>query len=329
MKKRRIVCAALALLVPLLAAEDAAQAGRGFFRPETAFDSESEAGSIVRVLMRSATAIDEISAVIVNEIGKTVARGTVFRVRPGLPLSDWGGVIGLPSTLAPGLYRLVIEARSGENGFLQDTVVEVHDRAFLSEDIPLNSSLTSLRSVPDPRKTQEARELARVLATPHADAVLETGAFIRPVSALRTTAFYGDRRRYLYSDSRVEVSLHNGMDYAAQDGVPVYACGKAMVVFSGDRIMSGNTVVLEHMPGVFSLYYHMSARAVETGEIVAMGTLIGKVGHSGLATGSHLHWEVQVSGVAVDPERLLGLSILDKTPVFDSIFALMTPKGGE
>ena len=329
MTRKRLLCAVLALLMPFLAAEDAAQAGRTFFRPETAFDSESEAGSIVRILVRSVSAIDAISALIVNGNGKTVARGTVFRVRPGLPLSDWGGVIGLPSTLAPGIYRLVIEARSGENGFLQDTVVEVHERAFLSEDIPLNSSLTTLRSVPDPKKTEEARELARVLATPHADAVLETGAFIRPVSALRTTAFYGDRRRYLYSDSRVDVSVHNGMDYAAMDGVPVYACGRARVVFSGDRIMSGNTVVLEHMPGVFSLYYHMSSRTVKTGEIVAKGKLIGKVGHSGLATGSHLHWEVQVSGIAVDPEKLLGLPILDKDPVFNSIFALTTPKGGE
>jgi murein DD-endopeptidase MepM/ murein hydrolase activator NlpD len=322
MRGRYLISAVLALLMPLLAAED-------FFQPSTAFDSKTVPGGIARILVRSASAIDALSAVCVNGGGKTVSTGTVFRLQPGDPQSDWEGIIGLPSTLPAGIYRLVIEARSREMALLQDSVLEVHERTFLSEDIPLDQGLTTLRTVPDPKKTQEAKEFARVLATHDANAVFEKGVFLRPVEPLRTSAFYGDRRRYLYADSRVEVSVHYGVDYALPDGKPVAACGMGKVVFSGMRILTGNTIVIEHMPGVFSLYYHMSARDVKTGEIVDRGRVIGKVGSTGLATGPHLHWEVQVSGVAVDPEALFTCAILDKNPVFDSIFPLLTAKGGE
>jgi hypothetical protein len=320
---------ALLLVLPLGAPAQAADTLSAAFYPRVAFDAVSEQGGVVRFLLRSPSVVDSVQGHLIDLAGKQVAKAAVFKLAPRVPVSDWGGAVGVPSTLSPGTYRLIIGAQSGQNGFLQDVIVEIRWRSFLSEEIPLTPALTTLRTVPDPKKTSEAQELYRVLSTPHADSVFEWENFLKPLAPRRTSAFYGDRRQYRYSDSRIEVSVHNGMDYAADEGVPVAACGKGRVVLSAERILTGNTVVIEHLPGVFSLYYHMSSRSVKTGDVVEKGGLVGKVGHTGLATGAHLHWELQVAGVAVDPERLIGGSLLDKNPVFDSIFALSKPKGGD
>ena len=87
---------------------------------------------------------------------------------------------------------------------------------------------------------------------------------------------------------------------------------RAMVVLVRDRIVTGRTVVLRHGPGIYSLYYHLSSISVEEGDEVEPGDLLGTVGSTGLATGAHLHWEVRVQGVPVDPLALVGGSLLDK-----------------
>ena len=63
-------------------------------------------------------------------------------------------------------------------------------------------------------------------------------------------------------------------------------------------------MVVEHLPGVFSMYYHLDQLSVSAGQLVEAGQALGTVGATGLATGAHLHWEVRVAGVPVDPEAL-------------------------
>ena len=63
----------------------------------------------------------------------------------------------------------------------------------------------------------------------------------------------------------------------------------------------GMAVIIDHGAGVMSGYFHLSEIAVQPGDQIAAGQLIGKVGATGLVTGSHLHWEMRVGGVAVDP----------------------------
>ena len=67
--------------------------------------------------------------------------------------------------------------------------------------------------------------------------------------------------------------------------------------------MRGKVVIIDHGLGVFSSYYHLSEMAVEAGQEVERGHPVGKVGSTGLSTGSHLHWEIRVGGVYVDPLR--------------------------
>ena len=72
-----------------------------------------------------------------------------------------------------------------------------------------------------------------------------------------------------------------------------------------DRISTGYSVVIEHLPGLYSLYYHLSELLVKEGDMIKQGELIGKSGATGLATGPHLHWEMRLNGASVRPEFFL------------------------
>jgi len=222
---------------------------------------------------------------------RILSRGTSFRWGDG-----WLSLVGIPPTARAGMHQL----------WLPDIRLpfQVTSRKFASETISLGRELTTLRTQPDPRKTAEAVELARLLAGAHPDAVHETGAFALPLAKPRRTAGYGDRREYRYDNGSSDLSVHNGVDLALPEGTPVAACGRGRVVMAKERVVTGWTVVVEHLPGLFSLYFHMNEVAVREGDLVEKGQRVGLLGKTGLATGPHLHWEVQAGSVAVDPDLL-------------------------
>jgi murein DD-endopeptidase MepM/ murein hydrolase activator NlpD len=284
------------------------------FKPRIEYDAEALPGALLRVRAWSMGGIDALSPILVDRNGKPVSRGVGFHLDPVSETSEWVGLVGIPSTLPKGEYTLIMDASRQGRKYWEADAVAVGEKKFATEAIPLNQSLTALRAAPDPRKNEEARALFALLESSHSDAVFEWGLFIRPVEPLRKSAGFGDRREYLYSDSRREYSIHNGIDYALPEGSPVLACGRGRVVMACPRIMTGNTVVVEHLPGFYSLYFHLSEIIVGVGDVLSKGQILGKVGMTGLATGPHLHWEVEVLGVAVDPEAFLRRPILDKGP---------------
>ena len=119
----------------------------------------------------------------------------------------------------------------------------------------------------------------------------------------RHTSPFGSRRTYGKDPA---LSAHAGEDYSALAGTPVYAPAEGTVVLAEQLFVRGNAVVLDHGNGVFTGYWHLSELDVKPGEVVAPGQLLGKVGSTGLSTGAHLHWEMRVSGMAVDPLQWLG-----------------------
>ena len=130
---------------------------------------------------------------------------------------------------------------------------------------------------------------------------------------MEDTSFFGDRRVYAYTGGGSSTSLHYGIDYGIPTGSEVTACGQGRVVMAENRISTGWSIVIEHLPGVYSLYYHMDSLTVEKGDMVKQGTLIGYSGATGLATGPHLHWEVRVNGNAVNPDFFVS----DEFPFFE------------
>lgn len=124
---------------------------------------------------------------------------------------------------------------------------------------------------------------------------------IQPVSeeSLRQMASgYGRRVDPIYGTVR----FHEGMDFSAPVGTPVYATGDGIVKVAG-RAMSGygNMIDIDHGFNYLTRYAHLSEVLVKPGQEVKRGDLIGKVGNTGKSTGPHLHYEVRLKGVAQNP----------------------------
>ena len=100
-------------------------------------------------------------------------------------------------------------------------------------------------------------------------------------------------------------SFHEGVDIAAYSGTPVWATADGEVSFSGRRTGYGETVMINHEFGYETLYAHLRERHVTAGEEVKKGDLIGYVGRTGRATGSHLHYEIMVNDETLNPEPYL------------------------
>lgn len=124
-------------------------------------------------------------------------------------------------------------------------------------------------------------------------------SFIRmPIPYARLTSRFGARRHPVLG----KVRMHRGVDYAAGTGTPIMAAGDARVQFMGWKGGYGRTVILDHGRGYSTLYGHMSSFGkIRQGQRVSQGTVIGRVGSTGLATGPHLHYEFRINGVHRNP----------------------------
>jgi murein DD-endopeptidase MepM/ murein hydrolase activator NlpD len=287
--------------------------------PRVAAPEESAPGSLLRLSVSSADALDSVVLSLRATDGREMARATCFRIAADGGRETWAVLLGIPSDAVRPSAVLAMRITAGSRSCVYLQPVSLVPRHFFSERMELSKDLTQLVAVPDSKKNAESRMLSRILFTADSDATFETGALSVPIPNARRSSGYGDRREYDYADKTSDRSIHQGVDLAAPSGSDVPACGRGRVVFSGLRILTGNSVVIEHLPGVFSLYYHMSSLQVGVGDIVEKGQVIGKVGMTGFATGPHLHWEVRVMGTAVDPDLLTDAPLLDKEPVFKDI----------
>ena len=128
-------------------------------------------------------------------------------------------------------------------------------------------------------------------------------AFLRsPVEFSRISSGFGGRLHPIFKNWRA----HTGVDFAAAEGTRVIASADGVVVSAGKRGGYGNAIEIRHGGGVTTLYGHLSAfaRGIRAGTRVHQGEPIGYVGHTGFATGPHLHYEFKIGGVHQDPLRV-------------------------
>ena len=153
---------------------------------------------------------------------------------------------------------------------------------------------------PSKEKSLEQKILGRVLQTPLPKQYWR-GKFIYPVKNPRIISEFGKKRRYYIGGSYLYQRFHYGIDLYGKKGTEVFAPNSGIVVFTGKRITTGNTIVIDHGLGVFSLFFHLCEIDVKPGDFVSKGCLIGKVGSTGLAESPHLHWGLLVNMVYVNP----------------------------
>ena len=131
-------------------------------------------------------------------------------------------------------------------------------------------------------------------------AMLWSGAFSQ-LSNSKVEANFADQRTYTYNSEPIDTAYHLGYDLSVTKHYPVEAANSGAVAFVGDLGIYGNTVILDHGLGLFTLYGHLSSIDVKVGDAVKQRQSIGNTGETGLAAGDHLHYGVYLDGVAVLP----------------------------
>jgi murein DD-endopeptidase MepM/ murein hydrolase activator NlpD len=127
------------------------------------------------------------------------------------------------------------------------------------------------------------------------------GVLSSPIPGAPITDGFGPRVHPIFGDVR----MHTGIDFGASEGTPIHAAADGVVVSAGVQGGYGNATIIDHGNSLATLYAHQSRFAVSAGQTVKRGQVIGYVGHTGFATGPHLHFEVRVNGTPVDPMKYL------------------------
>lgn len=215
-------------------------------------------------------------------------------------------LIGLDLGLKPGPHAISASFvdRSGRTETVGRTL-DIRPRKFVLKKLQLPEKFVFAPPEELERIRREAEMVAEVYSHP-ASGWLGDGMFILPLET-RMMFNFGDRR--IYNGARS--GIHDGVDISAELGAPISASNAGRVVLAGDLYFSGNTVILDHGLGVFTLYLHMSRLLVRTGELVAKGQVLGEAGSTGRSTGPHLHWGVRIFKSRVDPRSLVRLPLMD------------------
>jgi murein DD-endopeptidase MepM/ murein hydrolase activator NlpD len=207
--------------------------------------------------------------------------------------SYWA-MAGFAAWAEVGPGQVSVDARSalGEQVLVTDVVTVTYGQ-FPSEiiDIP-----TEREYLLDPEIVRQERERLEAIYAQRSSSKLWDDVFGYPVDALVITSMYGAIRQYDTGPGR-----HAGVDLDGETDDPAYAAAGGRVALSEGLQVRGNTVIIDHGLGVYSIYCHLSSLAVQEGEAVSKGQVVGHLGSTGLSTGTHLHWELRVGGVAVDP----------------------------
>ncbi len=133
----------------------------------------------------------------------------------------------------------------------------------------------------------------------------EKEIFARTPSIWPTTGWITSKFGYRRSPFTGQRELHKGLDISAPKGTPIYATAKGTVVKAERNHGYGKNVVVDHGNGLVTRYAHLSKYAVKKGERIQRGQLIAYVGNTGRSTGPHLHYEVRLHGVPVNPMRYI------------------------
>jgi murein DD-endopeptidase MepM/ murein hydrolase activator NlpD len=312
-----ILCLLLSLGVISRAGANQNETGFSIFVPDSV-----QRGLPVAVIIDAAETVHSIRLELATETNLVVSRNQAF------PFSgqnqnersrSWVGLLGVPSTVSPGRYRVVVHTDHTDSIITRIRYVDVRETAYLDSVIALNQTMSALRETTDPERYRQTKELLEVLDVFNPLNRYAPGSHIIPVEQARESALFGDRRIFRYADGSEARSIHNGLDLAAPVGAPIRSSAAGRVVMAQDRIITGYTIVLEHMPGVYGLYYHLDSLEVSEGEFVQQGDRIGTVGATGLVTGPHLHWEIRVGGVPIEPKSLIETPLIDKDLIMSII----------
>ena len=213
----------------------------------------------------------------------------------------WRALVGIDLDVKPGAYPVTVDAGAGATRSHAAYELVIKPRVFRTRRLTVNEAFVTPPASEQERIGREAALLAGVWQAPAAER-LWTDPFVRPVpqeanSAFGTRSIFNGKPR----------TAHGGADFLSPGGTPIHAPNAGRIAVARSLYFSGNTVIIDHGLGLFSMLAHLSAIEVHEGDRVAAGQVLGRVGATGRVTGPHLHWAVRAGGARVDPLSLLAL----------------------
>jgi murein DD-endopeptidase MepM/ murein hydrolase activator NlpD len=251
-------------------------------------------GSLLLLEVRSSTPLTEVA-------GTWTEKGIPFwQTNAPKGTYRWRALLGVDLELAAGEYKLSVAGKNGSEAVSCGASIGVKAGKFATEKLTVAPNFVE----PNPEQLAKAEEDRKKLREIFATVTPEkywTGPFRMPLDGVKTGGNFG-KRRVLNGHTS---SPHTGVDFSSPTGTPAHAAQRGRVVLAEPLYFSGNTVVVDHGWGVYTLYGHFSEIDVKAGEIVNTGAVLGKVGATGRATGPHLHW-----GLTLDRARVNALQIV-------------------
>jgi murein DD-endopeptidase MepM/ murein hydrolase activator NlpD len=241
----------------------------------------------------------------------------------------WRALLGIDLELKSGTYSLAVKgtaAAKGETaepnqrqtaeprqGETQDPAqsisctasIPVKEGKFATERLTVAPNFVEPNPEQLARAEAERHKLRAIFATITPERFWQ-GAFRLPLDGAYAGSNFG-KRRILNGQAG---SPHGGADFPAPAGTEVFAAQRGRVVLAEPLYFSGNTVVVDHGLGLYTFYGHFESIAVQAGDLVETGTLLGKVGATGRVTGPHLHWGLTINRARVNPVLLI--TLIDK-----------------
>jgi len=261
---------------------------------------EPTQGSLLLLELRSAT--QPITAIKATWDGREIPFWQEPKANEKSP-EIWRALLGVDLELKPEPYPLALTAKSESAEEIScSATIDVQEGKFATESLKVAPNFVT----PDPeqlaRAEAERQRLRAIYATITPERLWD-GKFHYPLAGVTTGGNFGKRRVL----NGTPGSPHSGVDFPAPAGTPVLATQRGRVVLAEPLYFSGNTVVLDHGLGVYTLYAHFESIAVQAGDLVDTGAVLGKVGATGRVTGPHLHWGLTVNRARANPLQLIAL----------------------
>ncbi len=214
--------------------------------------------------------------------------------------TSWRALIGIDLDCRPGTYP--VTAESGGDHALRAT----HDLTVVKRDVRVRVLKVAPDYVnPPPDLLARIRSEAQFMTAVYEHSTPEPdwdNGLRRPVAEAANSSF--GTRSVFNGEPR---SPHAGTDFLSPAGTPIAAPAAGRIVGARELFVTGNTVIIDHGLGVFSMLAHLSRIDVHEGDAVQAGDILGLVGATGRVTGPHLHWAMRIGSARVDPLSALAL----------------------
>jgi murein DD-endopeptidase MepM/ murein hydrolase activator NlpD len=220
-----------------------------------------------------------------------------FQGKPVLVVHEdqqrWIAIVGLPLTLKPGPQQI----SSGQRR-LSFTVGNKHyaeQRITLKNTQMVNPDTSNLKRI-ERELAEQTRAYQQFSPGIPSNLLLD-----KPVQGPLSSRF--GVRRFFNGEER---NPHAGLDFAVPAGTPVKAPAAGKVILINNYFFNGKSVFVDHGQGFISMFCHLSKTDAVLGQQLARGAVLGRVGSTGRATGPHMHWNISLNDVRVDPAIFIG-----------------------